>query len=914
MKKNFTKFLTIISSLSIAFIMVIALSLHIDNCKYSEEYKNGVSNVDFWASPSTDADNLTQNSDLNLTVTPNSSSPQNSGFNSVVPNNTESLSNSRFYSIKGQNIFRLNDTNIITHLEINPSMRDLSSLSIKQTIGHITYTVNKDELGTDCYLDATEGSSLNNTFYFTRPAIYTVTYTYVGNDTVYIDECYFSPEKIDSNITELKTDGNSNIKQIGQNFYCFDDGEIVLKYNSELYTAIFNDDEISGVDKKIIIPDNTFDTFTLEIKSKNGFVTNHIDIKVCTADLEFIYSISESTTYDSNKVFNDDLIFSVNVSDTTKDKDGNYPISANKKSELLELFDFKLLQNSRNADNTEFDSSAILNPTEVTKVSGFTTSIKFDIKNIGHAIFTLNASAKANGLQYTEFSNLETFKIITRVPVLSSGNFGFGLYMQQNEMLPDYLSECLSGKLTLNTKIYNSLVSSIRLYPRTTGISYSTNNLSYTNTNIAQAVDITPTSENVYIRYINTETPSFDDFYVFNFKYLPKNTANTDLFTNYLDLSKLETLYTFKVLDNYSTNSAPVYMKLTYNGSVYTDFDAFNDLDVFNFTAPGDYTLELSVFPTFSYVDQFIKDFADNASTLEKIYAKKSFSINGAYIIATTYSGKTLLNHQYTNETVKVNVFKTDTQSVKVYYNNIEDTETNLAELIKYTGAWKIVVLNADGTVANSFEFTILQKNYQGFSIVKRPEYSTLLVEKLTLETPETYEKVNGDYAYHITEEGKYKISISQTNSLAYTKNEQLGSQNSQQEYSFNVNVVKSKFYVSFVNGTIGSRITEDVIIKSLAGASLQAAEILLDGEQIKVFTAEELANFETLSESSKTFSNNGIYTVKLYDVYGNTYEAQIEKFYKTNTALIVLIVLGCSGLVAGIVIISKSRRKIKVK
>ena len=119
---------------------------------------------------------------------------------------------------------------------------------------------------------------------------------------------------------------------------------------------------------------------------------------------------------------------------------------------------------------------------------------------------------------------------------------------------------------------------------------------------------------------------------------------------------------------------------------------------------------------------------------------------------------------------------------------------------------------------------------------------------------------------------------------------------------------------MSFTTGSKGDRISENVIIASIDGVELQKLEVYKGGKFITEFTADELAEWETVIETSKTFSDNGTYTFKLTDKFGNTYETQIEKYYKVNVALILLLVLIASLIVVLIVTIIKARHKIKVR
>ena len=58
----------------------------------------------------------------------------------------------------------------------------IKGIKITQTIGSVSYTLTEDEKGTPCYFSDELGTTKPTTFYFTRPATYTVQYI-LGNDT-----------------------------------------------------------------------------------------------------------------------------------------------------------------------------------------------------------------------------------------------------------------------------------------------------------------------------------------------------------------------------------------------------------------------------------------------------------------------------------------------------------------------------------------------------------------------------------------------------------------------------------------------------------------------------------------------------------------------------------------------------------
>jgi len=101
--------------------------------------------------------------------------------------------------------------------------------------------------------------------------------------------------------------------------------------------------------------------------------------------------------------------------------------------------------------------------------------------------------------------------------------------------------------------------------------------------------------------------------------------------------------------------------------------------------------------------------------------------------------------------------------------------------------------------------------------------------------------------------------------------------------------------------------------IASVSGYNLQYMEVFKNNKSVAIYTAEDLANWQALT-NTKSFSENGVYTFKMIDQFGNVYETQIEKYYKVNVALIFLIIIIVAAIIVLIVTIIKSRHKVKVK
>ena len=131
---------------------------------------------------------------------------------------------------------------------------------------------------------------------------------------------------------------------------------------------------------------------------------------------------------------------------------------------------------------------------------------------------------------------------------------------------------------------------------------------------------------------------------------------------------------------------------------------------------------------------------------------------------------------------------------------------------------------------------------------------------------------------------------------------------------SFYIRIQKSYFTLNFATGSKGSRISENVIVSSVGGVQLQSLEVYRNNKLIETYTADQLSNWAAVLESSRSFGDNGTYTFKLTDKFGNTYESQIEKYYKVNVALIVLILILIALVIVMVVTIIKARHKIKVK
>ena len=130
----------------------------------------------------------------------------------------------------------------------------------------------------------------------------------------------------------------------------------------------------------------------------------------------------------------------------------------------------------------------------------------------------------------------------------------------------------------------------------------------------------------------------------------------------------------------------------------------------------------------------------------------------------------------------------------------------------------------------------------------------------------------------------------------------------------FEINITKSFFSFSFGTGSNGDRITEDIVIASVNGVQLQKLEVYRNDKFVKEFSAEELTKWEEVIENTRTFGDNGRYTFRMTDKFGNTYEPQIEKYYKVNVALVLLIAIVVALLVFMIFFIIKIRNKVNVK
>jgi len=328
--------------------------------------------------------------------------------------------------------------------------------------------------------------------------------------------------------------------------------------------------------------------------------------------------------------------------------------------------------------------------------------------------------------------------------------------------------------------------------------------------------------------------------------------------------------------------------------------------------------LEFYNLPNYDFVSQNLQSWGENGST--NYYYKLDFTIAGPSIRVTTTGVNnkdlTVSNNMYTQNSANCDISIQNGQYFVVYKNGIEyaSRTESLNFTLNETGTWKIVIFNSDGIEIKNLAFTIVEKIYQGFSINEQIEYLNLTVSKQLTSMPVTYQELDQSTAYHLTQEGTYKIEIDSKENLNFNLNGKSTYAYTVNSNSFVINITKSYFRFAFASGSNGARISEKVVVSSVGGVQLQKLEVFRNGKFVKEFSADQLQDWETVIETSRTFNDNGTYTFRLTDKFGNTYETQIEKYYKVNVALIFLILIIVALIVVLIVTVIKSRHKIKVK
>lgn len=853
----------------------------------------------------------------------------------------------------------------------------VKSIKIIQTIGSTSAVLTEDETGKLCYYQNSALSTKNTTFYFTRPATYTVVYIYGQNNTRVQESCNFKPElnidtikKMSTTLGSGTTTTKTTIVEADNKFFLTGNGEITIPTDSKgLYTISATTGSTPNPDLLTEIPDNTFGTITYTIKSTNGNCYLTLDIIVLTVDFSIEFTnlndieITKSNyEYLNGYVFNEGVKAVIAIDETAKNLKGN-TLNNTEKLTALNHLNFELVEVQRDATNTnnkEPLTSAINKPTT-------TPVLEIDLEEKDHSIYSIKTTI-ANSTNDIELkNNLPKVKVITKVPVNSDGKTVFSIIPTQgdNKEESNYISGILNNYINKDTIIY---------YPRE-GIrvfynqdAFGSNNISYKFNSsvgtISSSMDFLRLNSpgGVSNLQISSKTLDFDQFYTFSFitkSYTVENTqfhssmlsgqmqyavnlaqnhfynVTDDYSDSFNSISTPITAFKYTFPNNYESTCIPMYIRITYNGTHYNSINKgengeivpFENGDQLLFTARGDYSVEFYNLPNYDYIENNIPNWNSNGATASvNFYYKLDFKITGPSIKVTTANANgeplTISNNMYTQAPVTCNVSLNDGQQFIVYQNGNEFTRrtASLEFNLSTPGTWKISIVNSDGSELNSLIFTIADTIYQGFTINEQAEYLNLKVSKRITSLPITYSELEHATAYHLTQSGIYLIEIDALESLPFTLT---NSQNINgktcyaqtiNSNSFEINITKSFFSFAFTTGQNGDRIAEDVVISSVDGVQLQKLEVYRNNKLVKEFSASELQKWEEIIETSRTFGENGRYTFRMTDKFGNTYETQIEKYYKVNVALVLLIAIIIAFIAIMIVVIIKTRHKVNVK
>ena len=837
-------------------------------------------------------------------------------------------------------------------IKIPEAPSSIKSIKIIQTIGSTSNVLTKDETEKTCYYQNSAENNKNTTFHFTRPATYTVIYIHGQNNTRVQESCTFKPELNDEIINKLYTTKNAGVTknvltQTTDKLLLTSSGNITLPQNSiGLYTISASTEKQTKTELLTEIPDNTFGKLTYTITSVNGNCYLTLDIYVLTINFAIDFSDIEKSNYEylGGYVFNKGVDAIITIPNTTTNLKGNQ-LSTQEKLTAFSFLKFSLNEFQRNGTNTA-NGNAINTPLETPTTDPV---LYLSLSERDHSIFKVKTAVKnaKNNLIYE--NSLPPVKVITKVPVNANGQTVFSIIPTQgsNYTESNYLTGILNGYIKDGTVIY---------YPTNT-VQVFNNGDSIQNSFIAYNFNSTTgkitTSQSMdFLRIyaidgesniqLTNDTISFDQFYTFSFTTKSYKVSNTEFdkymlynrmfynTTNYItdDFSdSFNTLnfpiqsFTYKVPADYETNGIPTFMRVTFNGTTYDDIHTLENNDSISLTTCGDYVVEFYNLPSYDYITKNIPNWnATNGSASIRYYYKLEFTITGPAIKATTldYNNKelTVSNNMYTQKEVECDISLNEGQSFVVYLNGNEyarRTESMTFNLSSI-GTWKIAILNQDGVEIHKLSFTIVDTIYQGFTINEQVEYLSLVVSKRITSMPITYQELDHATAYHLTQSGVYKIDIDAKENLVFKLNGNNAYAYTLNSNSFVINITKSYFNFSFATGKNGDRISEDVVVSNVDGVQLQKLEVYRNDKFVKEFDADDLSNWAEVVELSKTFSDNGTYTFRMTDKFGNTYETQIEKYYKVNVALIFLILIILAFIVIVIVTIIKARHKVNVK
>lgn len=858
---------------------------------------------------------------------------------------------------------------VVSYLKISipltPSSLTIKSIIIRQTIGNTSYTLTQDELGTDCYYVDKLNTSKNTVFYFTRPAIYTVYYdtTILGTTTSYSETCTFKPELNHNIIEQITTssDGGvteNSIKVANGNYFIINSGETTIPLDSlGLYknTALAKDTKTDSLLTNI--PDNSYGTVNYVIQSTQEHTYLILPITVLTVKFDTSFydandvalSHADHFFMSTGYVFNESVKLNSTVNSSAVDLRGT-TLTQDEKLELLNHLEFGLMVAERDEQNASTRSSVY---TAINYGESFDGVVKENIPESDHTLYTLMTYLKNEDSNILYNNRVCEFKVITKVPVNESGNYIFSAIPGQLSYSDtnNYIKGVLNGYLRKGVHIQNSL-STVTIYNN--GYSGKNDPLIYTYNGVDKTIiksnlqEFTTDTTDLQAQIINNgdiiqlknSPDSFANLFVFNVKIYTYNTGydfrgqmidgqmfydeddsahaikispdhNKDLLKDVGEISK----FIYKVPTGYQANGIPVQIRVTFNGSSFDNIYTLSDGDVLEFSDYGQYEIEFYTIPSYDFV---VQNLTALGPTL--YYYKITFTVTGPSIYATTTNTAgdtiTVSNNLFTQSPVNVDVKLGEEQKFVVYLNN--DLYTEKTESMDFSisdvGAWRVSIYTNDGTLLNELNVTIMDNIYQGFSMNFKDEYEKLVMYKLNAETPPVFEALPNTQAYHLTESGTYRLEMQTRESLNFAANGHGTIAYTLNANTFDFKIAKSHFTLNFIGTKNGGRTPDAIIIGEVDGVRLQSLEVYRNGELEHTFTAEELAEWETVSEGARSFKDNGTYTFKLTDTFGNSYEAQVEKYYKVNFALILLILLAIGMIIALFIIIFKARHNVKVK
>lgn len=433
-------------------------------------------------------------------------------------------------------------------------------------------------------------------------------------------------------------------------------------------------------------------------------------------------------------------------------------------------------------------------------------------------------------------------------------------------------------------------------------------------------------------------TSNLNNNYIFS---MFKSEAGKDSF-----LSKAETISKMPTIEVVDELKLPVYMNIVYNfnkenydatnasKNIFWDDNGFENLhqlkkgDKIEFFEPGIYIVELYTFPS----HEFAKNFVNRALTtnednsLNNNYVRFEFEIEGPSISATSINNQgtsiPLANRMLTENDVRISIQLTPNsgQVLKAYRNsNLVNTfnsdSTFIMDRGTYAGSWTFTVFDANDVALKSLNFTIVDTAYLGYSINNREEYNSLeVLDSAGNPLPTTH-------CYNLIDEGVYTVKLTNSDKLAFylTKDGERKTTYVEKPASnvVKVHIQKPYFDIKFTNDFEGDtrKTTSNISIGEVSGIEISKVTVFLNGKQIDEYDPREsVGGIGGIIQSGHSYSQNGVYTIRITDKFNNSFEVQAEKYYKINYALIILIAIAIFGFLFLMWFIYRSRRGIKVR